>query len=221
MMNQSFSEVYWSVFVEAGVSAHAITVVLLGLGELGIPDKSGVTPHEMSEIRETEFTQAMSVLGLNHEILRFPDTQLRSHFETLVYELLKLMRVYDFDEVISFHPAEYTPQIDHPDHTAAGAATREAASFVDVKHKYPELPAPHRRPGLWLWTTNKHLATHKVNFNKKVQKYWNEYLFRQYPSQFKRNEQREVKTNIFKPIFQQTAQAKKRKSFRTYLTHVR
>lgn len=220
-MKLSFYVVFWSAFVEAGVASQSLSIILCNLGGLGIPQGSLMTPPEMEEVRRAEFVAAMQRLGFGYEILGFKDTELRTHFEELVFELSRLIRAHGFDVVMSFHPLEMTKLIDHPDHTVAGLATREAATYSDVGHKYPELPALQKRPELWFWTTNKYLATHSVSFSKKVERTWLKYLLTQYPSQFSPKGEKLFEKQVFEKIFKRPGKHKKKQQFRSYLVRVR
>jgi LmbE family N-acetylglucosaminyl deacetylase len=194
-----------SVFVEAGVLPQNIFVLILTPGQRGIPKGSGIKPDEMGEIRKAETAQAMSALGVQHEVWDYPDTRLHEHFGSLTHALMALLvresaAQQPFDVVVSFHPEEYTLEVDHPDHNEAGRVARYIATFAAVDGLFEDLPALDKRPELLLWTTAQHLASHEITFSAEVFYKWMGHL-RHYVSQFSEADHQVTEENIFVPIF--------------------
>ncbi len=146
----------------------------------------------MALIRGAEFAQAMAELGFSFDVLAFPDLHLSfMEFKELALPVLALLRSQNFAAVFSFSPSEYTWVFDHPDHTRIGEATRFAAMATNVTHFQPELVAPQERPELYLRTTNKQLATHTVSLTHNASGRRDEYLVRNYPTQFQEENKEE------------------------------
>lgn len=146
----------------------------------------------MAQVRSAEFARAMGELGFGFEILAFRDLSLSfMEFKELTQPLLTLLRLYEFAAIFSFSPSEYTWVFDHPDHTKIGEATRFVAMAANVAHFQPELDAPQERPELYLRTTNKRNATHSVPLTSKASSRRDEYLVRNYASQFQEENKQE------------------------------
>lgn len=177
------------------------------LGELGSVDgKENLSPSDVAQVREQEFVGAMTSLGFSHKIFDLNDYSLSVlPLENLAIPLINILRQKDLAAVFSFHPFEITPGFDHPDHNAAGIATRFAASALDIKNLSVGVDesedevvtqqglstATSERPELYFWTTNKNQATHQLKMSEKSQKSRRRYLKKNYPSQFpKRQEKR-------------------------------
>ncbi len=197
---------------------------MLTLGELGIPQGADITPEQMKGIRQAEFTKATESRKIMTEILDIGDLQLTTHpFEELLCKLLEVIRRINPAALFTFHPYEVTPAFDHPDHNVSGKLVLHAGAVADVAYKYPEISALHFRPELYLWTTRKDLATHRINLEKQARYRRNQYLVDYYPSQFSKQTQPEW-SQIFDRI--NTDQAKKKKNnkkskYREYWMKVR
>lgn len=178
----------------------------------------------MKDIRQAEFKKATELRSIKTEILDLGDLQLTTYpFEELLYKLLEVTRRIHPAALFAFHPYEITPNFDHPDHNVSGRLALHAGAIADVAHKYPEISAVTSRPELYLWTTRKDLATHKIELEKKARYRRNEYLVEYYPSQFSLETQPEW-SQIFDRI--NTDQAKKKKNnmqskYREYWIKVR
>lgn len=218
--------VLWSVFVEAGILPHNIFILILSKGERGVPKHLTVSLTEMAEIRRKEFDTAVGSLGFSHSILDFPDTEIEDNIQEVRTIILGFIRRLSIDLVLSFHPEEYTPHVDHPDHNAAGKATRYAASYADIGNLLPEIQALEKRPELFFWTTALHLATHYVGFNAEVFNKWMKYL-EYYQSQFSGSDHENVVEEVFVPIFTarewefDDIEEWKNLPFRVFLTKIR
>lgn len=171
-----------TVFVDAGIPVH---IILLTYGGLGIPRGSAVTPDEMKAIRRAEFASSLSAIGATGESVDLPDLDVSFlPTESVVRPVLKIVRERRSGVIFSFHPQETTKDIDHPDHNTAGQTARFVSAAADVTHFFPEYPAPRRRPALYLWTTDKRIATHHLPLTDDTVQQRNIHMETHYPSQF-------------------------------------
>ncbi len=173
----------WSVFVKAGVSPH---IIFLTVGELGIPQRSSLTPPEMAQVRAEEAKRAMESLTASLTILSFPDLGLPSiPLKDLVGAVMPIVSKSDTDAIFSFDPYENTPFIDHPDHNVAGQVAKYVGAAADVRYFLPHRKPLQKRPELYLWTSKRTSeVTHRVELSPVDRARRNQYLVDHYPSQF-------------------------------------
>ncbi len=178
-----YNTAFWSAFVDAGIP---VTVILLTLGELGIPkDERGITPQTMRDVRFGEFDRATNALGVSREIMPFADLYMsEGAIGPLIPPVLSVVREKKFGVIFSFHPQEITPEFDHPDHQTAGMIARTVGAASDVLHYHPECGEMEHRPSLYLWTTDGTKATHSITLSDETRRNRNTYLSGYYPSQF-------------------------------------
>jgi LmbE family N-acetylglucosaminyl deacetylase len=193
------SSAFWTIFVKAGIKPHFI---YLTVGEFGIHGDSELTPPEMAKIRRQEIEHAAALFGATLTILEFVDTRLKMvAFETLIKAVLPLIREIKPDALFSFND-EAQLHINHPDHRVTAQVAEYVADMANVKHSYPEYPAPTERPDLYLWTTHTEKSEEKIYslpLTKKTRKKHNEYLKAVHPSQFTAENELEW-TTIFEDI---------------------
>lgn len=145
----------------------------------------------MAEIRKSEASKAAAFLKASLTILSFPDLHLPFiPIENLIKAVLPIIRAKKTDAIFSFHPHETTKSFDHPDHNVAGLVSKYVGAAADVKHFMPEVKSLKARPELYLWSSKKnqnHLVVHQ---SRKIKQQRNQYLIDNYPSQFKKIDQK-------------------------------
>jgi len=99
-----------------------------------------VEPEVLVSIRAQEAVEAAKVLGVESEILRFPDGSLQPGLE-LRDEIIRIVREFRADIVITHRPNDY-----HPDHRYTSQAVQDSAFMVTVPHVCPEVEALKRNP---------------------------------------------------------------------------
>lgn len=141
----------------------------------------------MAQIRRREAERAAAVFGATLTILEFADTSLKLvAFEALIMAVLPLIRKINPDALFSFND-ENQLHINHPDHRVVAQVAEYVADIADVKHAYPQFPAPSKRPEFYRWTTHTDKTEEKiysVPLTESARKKHNEYLKAVHPSQF-------------------------------------
>ena len=124
-----------ALFAQLG---HEVTFVNLTNGDAGHHLLKG---EELAGIRAAESEAAKAILGLtryvtldNHDGELMPSLQLRQ-------EIVRLIRNYGADLVLSHRPFDY-----HPDHRYGGIAVQDAAYLVMVPNICPETQVLRRNP---------------------------------------------------------------------------
>ncbi len=207
-----------------------ITVIVMTLGELGslhgVPE-SELTNERVKEVRRKELENGMKAIGASYEILPFADFALRYEApEKLEVALLDVVRRIQPAAIFSFLDQEVTFQFDHPDHNTTGHLARVVGAGSDMqrypnKENFPNaVPAMDRRPELYLWTTDKGVATHTVKLTKPERRTRNEYLKTHYPSQFSEADEKNW-SKIFDNITKKKKSKKGKKKQREYFKRVR
>lgn len=139
----------------------------------------------MKQTRQAEFARAASFLGISYEALELSDLGLSlMPYPELFETVLTRVRTHNPGVIFTFHPYEISREFDHPDHRMVGQVTLDVAATTDVTHFFPTHKAMDRRPHLFLWTTNRHLASHSLPITKADRANRLAYLEEQYPSQF-------------------------------------
>ncbi|MCC6711229.1 MAG: PIG-L family deacetylase [Candidatus Pacebacteria bacterium] len=188
-MMKLYSSVFWIVFVKAKISPH---LIFLTAGELGIPQKSVITPMEMANIRKLEAQNAVKFLKASLTILSFPDLHLPFiPIEDLVKAVMPIIRRKKTDAIFSFDPYETTTKFDHPDHNIAGVVAKYVGAAADVKNFMPEHKVLKQRPELYLWSSKQKPKNIMVKQTKKLKEQRSQYLLTHYPSQFRKTEQKD------------------------------
>ena len=143
-----------------------LMLVLATSGDKGSEDPE-MTSERLAQIREEEATKAAHVLGAKDILfLRYPDGEL-THSMELRRELVRLIRMYKPDVVVTSDPTAYwygTGYINHPDHRVIGDVTlaavfpiaRDRLNYLEqerdeglathkVKRVYIAIPAEHNK----------------------------------------------------------------------------
>ncbi|WP_146339606.1 PIG-L deacetylase family protein [Nesterenkonia sp. NBAIMH1] len=118
-----------------------VTLVLLTAGDAGGFDAAR-SAEETARVRLAEQQAAAEVLGIREVVLLDGRDGFVQPDEALIGEVVRLMRTYRPDAVLSFHPERNWDrlQASHPDHLACGeAVVRAAYPAVENPFAYPEL----------------------------------------------------------------------------------
>lgn len=120
-----------------------VIYVVITDGNVGSHD-DGMTREKLAEVRRAEQTAAADVVGAECVFLGYDDGFLQPTLE-LRKKLVRLMRQYRPDTVVTMDPTNLFPSddyINHPDHRAAGQATLDAVfPAVEMDLLYPDLAA--------------------------------------------------------------------------------
>lgn len=131
---------------------HEVILVCATRGEVGeISDPALATPETLAEVREQELRSACAVLGIQHlEFLDYRDSgmdgtdenndpraYINANPDEVKGKLVKLMRDYQPDAVITFEPFGW---YGHPDHKITSTWATEAFPLVSDPTAYPEIP---------------------------------------------------------------------------------
>lgn len=139
----------------------------------------------MKQTRQAEFARAANALGISYEALELSDLGLSfMPYPELFDTVLNRVRTHNPGVIFTFHPYEISREFDHPDHRMVGQITLDVAATTDVAHFKPGVPVMNRRPNLFLWTTNRYLASHSLSITKNERSSRLAYLEEEYPSQF-------------------------------------
>lgn len=214
----------WGViqaFVEAGIP---VTVLLMTLGEGGTIAGTPLPPGETATIRRQEFESATHELGVRGIISDplFPDSDLRSHQESLNKVITQTVRQGEYDVIVSFTPGEYTYRFDHRDHHAVSQAALAASETADMPTVYPSSTTPplSYRPAFLGWTTNPDIgAAHQIRqvpLAEASRSQRTEFLARHYASQFP-----ERSRKYWEPIFDRITQGEPNEAYRQLLFRIR
>jgi LmbE family N-acetylglucosaminyl deacetylase len=188
-MMRLYSSVFWTVFVKAKINPH---LIFLTAGELGIPQKSALKPIDMATIRNNEAENAANFLSASLTMLSFPDLHLPFiPIEELVKTVMPIIREKKTDAIFSFDPYETTHQFDHPDHNVAGIVAKYVSAAADVKDFMQEYQVLEKRPELYLWSSKKNKKNITIKHTKQLKERRSKYLLTHYPSQFRKDEQKD------------------------------
>lgn len=130
-----------------------VIYVLVTDGNVG-SHEDGMTAEHLAEVRRAEQTAAANVVGAECVFLGYHDGFVQPTLE-LRKDLVRLIRQYKPDVVVSLDPTNYFPSesyINHPDHRAVGQATLDAVfPAAEMTLLYEDLAAEG-------------LVGHKVNY---------------------------------------------------------
>ncbi|MEZ5277203.1 MAG: PIG-L deacetylase family protein [Opitutaceae bacterium] len=102
-----------------------------------------VPPEELVGIRLAETRAAANTLGIESEVLPFPDGSLEPSLEAR-RAIIRLVREWHPDLVLTHRPNDY-----HPDHRYTSQIVQDAAYMVMVPHVCPEFPPLQRNPAIF------------------------------------------------------------------------
>jgi LmbE family N-acetylglucosaminyl deacetylase len=130
-----------------------VTYVVCTDGNAGSVD-ADITREKLAEIRRAEQRAACATLGVSEVVfLGYDDDQLEPTLE-LRRELVRAIRQYKPEVVITGDPTrlfEGDDYINHPDHRAAAQAALDAAAPAsEMPLLWPEVGAPHRVSQLYV-----------------------------------------------------------------------
>lgn len=116
---------------------HQVKFVSVTNGEAG---HHVIPPPRLAEIRRREAEAVARLLGIEYEVLDYPDGRLQPTYEARA-RLIGLIRRYQPDLILTHRPWDY-----HPDHRATATLVCDAAYMVIVPHIVPEVPALRVNP---------------------------------------------------------------------------
>ena len=122
------------LFAEAG---HNVMFISVTNGDAGHHEKGGGA---LARIRMAESAEAGSRLGIRYVVLDHHDGELMPHLYIRL-ELIRLIREWNADVVISHRPNDY-----HPDHRNASILVQDAAYMVIVPNVAPDTPPLEKNP---------------------------------------------------------------------------
>jgi LmbE family N-acetylglucosaminyl deacetylase len=99
-----------------------------------------IPPDKLVAIRKREAADAARVLGVESEVLDFPDGSLQPVLDVRD-KIIRIEREFRPDVVMTHRPNDY-----HPDHRYTSQAVQDAAFTVTVPHVCPDSPALRRNP---------------------------------------------------------------------------
>lgn len=118
---------------------HIVKFVSVTNGESGHQTLFG---EELVEIRRAEARAAGDVLGIEYDVLDFPDGRLEPTYEARCV-LIRLIRDFHPDLILTHRPNDY-----HPDHRYTSQLVCDAAYMVTVPAVAPESPALRNNPAI-------------------------------------------------------------------------
>lgn len=116
---------------------HNVLFVSLTNGDAGHFNKGGGA---LAKIRIKEAHEAGRRIGVTYKVLDHHDAELMPTLE-LRLEIIRLIRDWNADIVISHRPYDY-----HPDHRNTAIAVQDAAFLVIVPNVAPDVPALKKNP---------------------------------------------------------------------------
>jgi N-acetylglucosamine malate deacetylase 1 len=122
---------------------HEVKLVSLTNGQAGHQTDHGP---RLAERRRAEARAAGAVIGATYEVLDHPDGTLDDRLENR-HEVIRLIRGYRPDLVISHRPNDY-----HPDHRFAGLLVQDASYLLTVPAICPDTPHLARCPVILLFS---------------------------------------------------------------------
>lgn len=126
-------------------AGHAVKFVSVTDGRNG---HHQVEPDKLVTIRSREAAAAAGVLGIETEILPFPDGALEPNLEVR-REIIRIEREFRPDVIMTHRPNDY-----HPDHRYTSQVVQDSAYMVTVPHVLPEFPALRRNPAVFYLSDN-------------------------------------------------------------------
>ncbi|RKX35856.1 MAG: PIG-L family deacetylase [Verrucomicrobia bacterium] len=102
-----------------------------------------IEPDRLVTIRSKEAAAAAGVLGIESEVLPFPDGALEPNLE-LRREIIRIEREFRPDVIMTHRPNDY-----HPDHRYTSQVVQDSAYMVTVPHVLPGIPALRRNPAIF------------------------------------------------------------------------
>jgi LmbE family N-acetylglucosaminyl deacetylase len=118
-------------------AGHDVCFVSVTNGQSGHQTNHG---ERLAAIRCEEAQASARVVGLEYRVLAHPDGLLQPTLEAR-YEMIRLIRGYQPDLIITHRPNDY-----HPDHRATSQLVCDAAYMVTVPAIAPDAPALARDP---------------------------------------------------------------------------
>lgn len=122
------------LMAEAG---HNVMFISVTNGDAGHHEKGGGA---LARIRMAESEEAGRRLGIQYVVLDHHDGELMPHLHIRL-ELIRLIREWNADVVISHRPNDY-----HPDHRNASILVQDAAYMVIVPNVAPDTPPLKKNP---------------------------------------------------------------------------
>lgn len=122
------------LFAQAG---HNVMFISVTNGDAGHHEKGGGA---LARIRMAESEEAGRRLGVRYVVLDHHDGELMPHLYIRL-ELIRLIREWNADVVISHRPNDY-----HPDHRNASILVQDAAYMVIVPNVAPDTPPLEKNP---------------------------------------------------------------------------
>lgn len=119
---------------------HAVKFISVTDGRSG---HHRIGPDDLVQVRRAEARSAAGVLGVESEILPFPDGALEPCLDAR-HALIRVEREWRPDVVLTHRPNDY-----HPDHRYTSQLVQDAAYMVMVPHVCPEVPALRRNPAIF------------------------------------------------------------------------
>ena len=126
-----------ALWAQAG---HAVKFVSVTDGRSG---HHLVPPDELVGIRSAETGAAARILGIESEILPFPDGSLEPNLSAR-HAIIRLVRKWHPDLILTHRPNDY-----HPDHRYTSQVVQDAAYMVMVPHVCPEFPPLEKNPAIF------------------------------------------------------------------------
>ncbi|TVR46844.1 MAG: PIG-L family deacetylase [Puniceicoccaceae bacterium] len=120
-------------------AGHRVKFVSVTDGRSGHHEHHGQT---LVGRRAAEAAAAAAILGVEAEVLGFPDGSLEPSLE-LRQAILRVERIFAPDLVLTHRPNDY-----HPDHRYTSQAVQDAAYLVQVPAVAPEAPALRHNPAV-------------------------------------------------------------------------
>ncbi len=113
------------------------------------------TKNEIAIRRYNEVQEVKRRMNCEYEILNNEDGELESTLKNRM-EVIRLIREWDADIVITHPPYDY-----HPDHRHTSLLVQDAAFLVNVPKILPEVPAVEQSP-LFLYTRGRYINPQKL-----------------------------------------------------------
>jgi len=142
--------------VQLAQAGHELILVCTTRGEVGeISDPSLATPDTLGEVREQELRKACEILGIQHlEFVGYRDSGMDGTDENndprawvqadpdeAKRKIVKLIRQYQPDTVITFEPFGW---YGHPDHKITSTWVTEAFPLVNDASAYPDIDGAYQ-----------------------------------------------------------------------------
>lgn len=126
-------------------NGHRVKFVSMTDGEKG---HHLLNKDDLREVRKKETEQVSKQFGINYDVLENLDGELQPTLENRL-ELIRQMREWDADVVITHRPNTY-----HPDHRYTSTLVLDASFLVRVPHVLPEVPVLQKTP-VFLYMSDK------------------------------------------------------------------